>query len=260
MAQSVLMLYESLDSLKENKVYWNQYIGFYEKFWDGPATPQSSWWGMEYEEFRNSLAEKLGTDKEYIENAFFLKNKEGRYFVCPIGSKINMNIIASEDIIPYEWFLMFDSEEKNYFYTHTGFGAIHHDAIYYRTTVDSAGSRLENALNILENSLDNNEKIKNHPELKGLTYLKAGIGNILQWLEGFSEDGVIILNYGEICNRIEQNSFKNENSVDEINSVISLIDSGDFGRAESELKVLNVKWAGISGYSNENSFGPGIIQ
>lgn len=260
MSQCVLMIYEALDNIKDKRGYWKQYIEFYEKYWDGPATLQSSWWGMEYEEFRNSLAENLGIEKEYIENAFFLKNESDEYFLCPIGNKVNMNIIASEDIIPYEWLLMFNSQEKDYFYTHTGFGAVHHDAIYYKTSVSEARSRLGNAFNILGNTLSDNDKIKDHPDLTRLTFLKNGIGNISQWLEGFSENGVIILNYGEICNRIEQNSFRNEDSVGEINSIINAIDNGDLGLAESNLRILNVKWASLSGVSAEDHSGSGTLQ
>lgn len=46
MAQSVIMIYESLEAIKSKKDYWKTYIDHYEKFWDGPATPQSSWWGV----------------------------------------------------------------------------------------------------------------------------------------------------------------------------------------------------------------------
>ena len=62
MAQSVLMVYEDINSLTESE-YWTKYINFYERYWDGPATPQSSWWGQEYENFRESLSEHLGIEK-----------------------------------------------------------------------------------------------------------------------------------------------------------------------------------------------------
>ena len=54
------MVYEDLESIKENGKYWKDYVEFYEKYWDAPATPKSSWWGIEYEEFRESLSQHLG--------------------------------------------------------------------------------------------------------------------------------------------------------------------------------------------------------
>ncbi|MGH7885974.1 MAG: hypothetical protein ACRENO_09805, partial [Thermodesulfobacteriota bacterium] len=143
MAQSVLMVYEYLDALRESE-YWEQYINFYQKFWDGPATPQSSWWGREYQEFRESLSNHLGLDKKYIKDCFFMKDKDDKYYICPIGSDVkNLNILATENMIPYEWFLLFGDEEKSYFFTHTGFGAIHHDAIYYSTKIMQSLERIK---------------------------------------------------------------------------------------------------------------------
>lgn len=260
MAQSVMMIYESLDAIKGSKGYWKDYIDHYEKFWDGPPTPQSSWWGLEYEEFRNSLAERLGISKEHIKNAFFMKDEEKNYYVCPVGDSINMNIMASEDIIPYEWFLLFDSEDKNYFYTHTGFGAIHKDAIYYKTYITSALKRLEEATKILVISLEDNTRIRDFPELAALKDLKYGIENVRQWLGGFSENGMIVLNYGEICGLIDQNSYKYEDSVGEIHSIMTTLASGDLGKAESDLKLLNLKWAEIYGKSNNSSLNRSTLQ
>lgn len=260
MAQSVIMIYESLDAIKERREYWKDYIDHYEKFWDGPATPQSSWWGMEYEEFRDSLARRLGVSNEHIKNAFFMKDEEGNYYVCPVVDSINMNIMASEDIIPYEWFLLFDSEEKNYFYTHTGFGAIHQDAIYYKTDTTSALKRLEEATNILEISLEDNTRIKDFPELAALKALKYGIENVLQWISGFSDKGIMILNYGEICGLIDQSSFKYEDSVGEIHMIMSSIASGDLRKAESDLKLLNLKWSEIYAKSSDSSLNTSTLQ
>lgn len=252
MAQSVVMVYESLEAIKNGREYWKDYVDHYEKFWDGPATPQSAWFGHEYEEFRTSLAERLGIGVEHIRNAFFLKNEDGKYFVCPVGDSVNLNIMACEDIIPYEWFLMFSSEEKDYFYTHTGFGAIHQDAIYYRTERSSALVRLERCTGILKNTIHGSNDTGSYPYLAGLSYLTQGIENVSQWIEGFSDEAVLILNYGEICNLIDQNSFKYEDSVGEINSVINSIEKGDFTTAESNLKLLNSKWTEISDKSGSS--------
>ena len=47
------------------------------------------------------------------------------------------------------------------------------------------------------------------------------------WIKGFSENGVIMLNYGEICNFIEPDSMKNEDSVGEIGKIIEDIEKED---------------------------------
>ena len=116
MAQTVLMVYENIESLKDKKNYWKSYVEFYEKYWDAPATPKSSWWGVEYDEFRRSLSGQLGLDTDHIQDCFFTKDKEGNYYICPIGKEVNLNIMACENFIPLEWFVLFDSEQKSYLY------------------------------------------------------------------------------------------------------------------------------------------------
>lgn len=247
MAQTVLMVYEDLNSIKENREYWNEYVQFYEKYWDAPATPKSSWWGQEYEEFRESLSSHLGLDKKHIKDCFFTRDKDDNYFICPIGQEVNLNIMACDNFIPLEWFLLFDSSEKSYFYTHTGFGAVHHDAIYYSTGLAGSLERLDYALKILtENFNETDPELNNHPELRNLTFVAEGVSNMTEWLNGFSENGVIMLNYGEICNFIEPDSMKNEDSVGEIRRVIKDIEKQDLASADRTLKLLNFKWFDIS--------------
>lgn len=252
MAQCVLMVYEHLPSLKHDKGYWEKYIDFYEKFWDGPATPQSSWYGIEYEQFRISLAGEFGMDPENLKDAFFIKGEDGKYYVCPVGSSVNLNIVSCENFIPFEWLIIFSPEEKNYFYTHTGFGAVQQDAIYYRSFLVKISERLESSRRILSDFTNRNSKIlKEHKELGKLQDLSQKLDNIEQWLGGFSSEAMLILNYGEICNLIEPSTYKNENSVGELKNILSLIESGNYDIADSELKMLNLKWIEISSKASD---------
>lgn len=247
MAQTVLMVYENLESVKDNKNYWQSYVEFYEKYWDAPATPKSSWWGMEYDEFRESLSVQLGLDKKHIKDCFFTKDDKGSYYICPIGMEVNLNIMACENFVPLEWFILFESGQKSYFYTHTGFGAIHHDAIYYSTGIKVGIEKMDRAEKVLSGVTEKyKEEITKYPELKKLHYVLEGIKNMALWLKGFSKDSIIMLNYGEICSFIEQDSMKNEDSVGEIGQIIELLATGDLGLAESNLKLLDFKWSDIA--------------
>lgn len=246
MAQTILMVYEDIETLKDKKKYWKNYIEFYELYWDEDATPSSSWGGREYEEFRESLSKHLGLEKKHIHDCFFIKDESGKHFVCPIGSESNLNLFSCENFIPLEWFLLFESNEKNYFYTHTGFGAIHHDAIYYKTTIDKALDRLNKSKKTLSKSLEN-EKINSHHSLLKLKHVLEGINNLLNWLNGFSFSGFILLNYGEICSFIEQDSMKNEDSVGELSNIIENLKEANFTLADYNFKLLDYKWEDISG-------------
>lgn len=247
MAQSVLMVYEYLDALNESN-YWMEYINFYLKFWDGPATPKSTWWGREYQEFRQSLSNHLGLDEKHLKDCFFIKDKDEKYYVCPIGSDLkNLNILAAENRIPYEWFLLFGDEEKNYFYTHTGFGAIHHDSIYYCTKIEQSLDRMKEAENLISNSLETlGGDINNFESLKKLQLIKEGIFNIKDWISAFFGKGILILNYGEICSFIDQNLLKDENSVGNLWGILENIKKGELAKADTDLKFLDIKWMDIS--------------
>ena len=74
-----------------------------------------------------------------------------------------------------------------------------------------------------------------------------------EWLKGFSEKGVIMLNYGEICNFIEPDSMKNEDSVGEIRRVLEEIEKQDLSSADKILKLLNLKWFDISSKASGKS-------
>ena len=247
MAQTVLMVYEKLDSLKENSNYWRSYVEFYEKYWDAPATPKSSWWGMEYEEFRKTLSDQLGLDMEHIHDCFFTKDKENNYYICPIGMEVNLNIISCENFVPLEWLVLFHSDQKAYFYTHTGFGAVHHDAIYYSTEIKDAIGKMNTAETVLSDVITNrSDKLRQFPGLKKIHYIHEGIKNMALWLKGFSPDGIVLLNYGEICSFIEPDSMKNEDSVGELGLIIESLSAGKLETAESILKLLDYKWADIA--------------
>ncbi len=242
MAISVLMVYQPLESTKEREGYWKSYISFYEKYWDGPATPQSSWYGQDYDAFRKSLSKELGLGKDEIQDCFFLQDNCENYYIVPVGSDVNINIFSAEDFIPFEWFLMFLKEEKSYFYTHTGFGAVQQDAIYYNGRVQDAIKRLEKAKVNIETAISKIGTGSSHPLAEALKELSDNIVNLEGWLLGFDQKSFIILNYGEICAHIEPNSMKNEDSVSEIQSVLELAGAGKIDQAESKFNYLITKW------------------
>lgn len=247
MAISVLMVYQPIESTMEKEGYWRSYISFYEKYWDGPATPQSSWFGKEYEDFRKSLANELGLSKNEIQDCFFLQDDEDKYYIVPVGSEVNINIFSAEDFIPFEWFLMFLKEEKNYFYTHTGFGAVQQEAIYYNGRVENSICRLENSKEQIHSALNSIESKNAQMLEEALKELSDNITNLENWLLGFDPKSFIILNYGEICSHIEPSSLKNEDSVSEIHMVLSLAGEGKLEEATSTLGYLISKWNEIRG-------------
>jgi hypothetical protein len=240
------MTYEPLEKTGDKYDYWRSYISFYEQFKDGPATPNTAWYGSEYDAFRESLSKELGVEKHLIEECFFMKDEDGKYYVTPIGSSANPNIFSAENFIPLEWFLMYEGAEKKYFFTHTGFGAIEHDAIYYKTRVGSALKRLDSAAGGIDSFLASPGAAL-RPDLAGkLSGLKSGAENLRHWLSGFDPGSFVLLNYGDISSRMDRDQIKNEDSVSDLRNVLTLASEGSPDDAEKVLAMLLSKWDSIN--------------
>jgi hypothetical protein len=240
------MTYEPLEKTGDKYDYWRSYISFYEQFKDGPATPNTAWYGSEYDAFRESLSKELGIEKHLIEECFFMKDEDGKYYVTPVGSSANPNIFSAENFIPLEWFLMYEGAEKKYFFTHTGFGAIEHDAIYYKTRVRNALGRLDSAVDGIDSFLAS-PGAAGRPALTGkLSDLKSGAENLRHWLSGFDPGSFVLLNYGDISSRMDRDQIKNEDSVSDLRNVLTLASEGSPDDAEKVLAMLLSKWDSIN--------------
>jgi hypothetical protein len=194
------------------------------------------------DQFRESLSRQLGMGKKEIQDCFFIKDKQGGYYIVPVGSELNINIFSAENFIPFEWFLMFSKDEKRYFYTHTGFGAIQQDSIYYKGTVNDALQRLGVSKHNIESALNKIEAGTYQDFAETLKELSDNIINLENWLSDFDPRSFIILNYGEISNYIEPESMKNEDSVSEIHDILSSASGGSIDQAKSALIYLRTKW------------------
>ena len=109
------MVYQNLANIKEDKEYWDKYIKFHELYWDGPNASQNVFYGNEYEEYRNSLSKYLEIEPDQIKDCLFTKHENGDYYLTPLGVDSDKYIMESENSIPAQWFLMFESKEKKFF-------------------------------------------------------------------------------------------------------------------------------------------------
>ncbi len=245
MAKGIILVYEPISAIKGDKAYWESYISFYEKFWDHPSSPRSIWFGTEYEEFKASLSRFLGIDIDKIENCFFFKDENGSYYLSPLG-KEKLNALVIENAIPESWFVPFDESERSFFYTHTGFGAITMDGIYYKTRLSSGLDRLKKAERIIGNF---EERIKSSdsrlPFSENLSRLDRETKDLELWLSAFDKNSFLILNYGEICSHIHPQTFKNENTAKEIWEFLSLIEGEKFDEADLKIRLVRQKWKEI---------------
>jgi hypothetical protein len=245
MAKSIMLVYEPLSVTKGDRAYWESYISFYEKFWDHPSSPKSIWYGTEYEEFKTALSRFLDVEIDKIENCFFFKDNDGQYYLSPLGSE-HLNALVIENAIPESWFVPFDQSERNFFYTHTGFGAITTDGIYYKTKLSLSLERIKKAQEIIGNL---EQRIRSSairlPFSRLLSQIHREIKDLEVWLTTFDKDSFVILNYGDISSHIHPQTFKNENTAMEIWEFLSLIELEKFEEADLKIRLVQQKWKEI---------------
>jgi hypothetical protein len=238
MANSTLILYEPVENFGNKSDYWFSYIDFYEKYWGGPTSPFGVWFGNEYDSFRKAISSNLDVLEEEIEDCFFMKDKNGRYYIAPLGSKGQSHIFFSENIIPLHWFAIFREEERKILYTHWGFNAISYD-----TKLDSGLRRLKEGEKVIDSVIDKNESDSH--VLNKLAGIRAGMRKLYSLLSGFDPSGSVVLNYGEICSFIHPYTIPNENSAKDMWELLTLLSSGKIADADSRLNILTQKWDDI---------------
>jgi len=239
MAISSILVYEPIDSFRDKSYYWKKYAHFYEQFWGGPTSPYGVWFGNEYEAFRNALSSHLDMDEEEIEDCYFMKDEDGKYYVSPMFSKANSS--HSENIIPLDWFVLFSEDERKSLYTHWGFNAINYD-----TRIQIALDRINEALQILSNCFENYKKDKlTSLFANNLSVMSQSLSDLEVWFSGFDNSGFIVLNYGELCSFIHPSTLKNEQSVGEVWDFLHLLSKGQLEDASSSLRIFFQKWEEI---------------
>lgn|GEM_PF-499626 len=246
MATSTLIIYEPIDSFRDKSSYWLEYAKFYENYWGGPTSPLGVWFGNEYRAFQQALANHLGIDEQEIEDCFFMKDDQHKYYVAPVSSKAN--ILSSENIIPLDWFMLFAEDERKALFTHWGLNAIHYD-----TAIKQAICRIFEAEAILGNYSDSEDLgifTALHPG--NVEHMKKGLSDLRAWLSGFDPSGFIVLNYGDICSIIHPYTLDNERSVSEIWGVLRLLEEGKAKEADSSLVILLQKWGEIRSKAEGN--------
>jgi len=237
MPTSTLIIYEPIENFGDNTDYWREYAEFYEKYWGGPTSPSGVWFGSEYQAYRKALSSNMDLEEEEIVDCFFMKDGDQNYYISPFNNKGKSYILAAENIIPLEWFVIFSRDERKTLYTHWGFNAIH----YCARTIDAI-DRINESIAIIDSRIDIKNSELNTTDYYEFINLRDHVKHLYNNLIGFDTSGFIVLNYGELCSVIHPYTLENEDSVGEVNSSINFVKEGSFTEAARLLKILKVKW------------------
>ncbi|QMU56480.1 MAG: hypothetical protein GKS04_04970 [Candidatus Mycalebacterium zealandia] len=235
MAQSTLIIYDSIESVPEDeRSYWRQYIDFYEQYWGGPMSPFGIWFGNEYGNFRRAIADHMGVEEPAVRDCFFIRSEDGVLYVCPLGGAENPNILSCENAVPFEWFAAFEESGRRNFYSHWGFSSIH-----YNTKVGPTREKLAAAEETLSRAFDKTD----HEKLRAMVeWMEKGVRNMDRWFSGREEGGYAVLNYGDVCSVLTPQSLDRERSVEQVAKIFSLLDEGKWKESYEISARFFQKW------------------
>jgi hypothetical protein len=128
--------------------------------------------------------------------------------------------------VPLRWFVAFDDSER--ILTEDSDGL----RIRYEAPLDKARTRLARAVEVLENSMiDEN--------------VTAALREVAEWLQDFSGDGLLELDYGSVARMFTDDELVEDRTASEVWSCVEALAGGDVVRAGEVFTALTESWAGF---------------
>jgi hypothetical protein len=236
MPKSTLIVYEPIDKFGRMSEYWSKYISFYKEYWGGPTSPYGVWFGDEYRDFQYKLSKFLEVDE--IHDCLFMKGSDGKYLISPLRLFKNKYMLHSDNHIPLQWFILFEDDERKFFYTHMGFGRIH-----YGTDLKQSLNRIDKADGIIEDSITaHSEATEQSAFLMKLKRIQSDLFELRAWLSEFDTLSYLVLDYGELCTFINPYTLNMDHSSKEAWNMLSNLNNGNIGESRRILNSLLEKW------------------
>ncbi len=146
---------------------------------------------------------------------------------------IRSHIIQANWHVPLRWFLAFDASER--ILVEDGHGL----RIRYETSVADAKERLAQVVSVLHQP-----------------WLDEGIGiavqDLMAWLEDFSADSLLELDYGSVARMFDDEELLEENCAAEVRTCVEAVSAGDGVTAGRAFEHLSNRWAAVRAHEVMN--------
>lgn len=137
--------------------------------------------------------------------------------------EVRSHILHANWHVPLRWFAAFDDTERILTEDKEGL------RIRYESSLSSAAARLEQALGVLESS-----------------WIDAGVTDavreLLEWLAGFPEDGLIELDYASVAGIFSHDELLEDHSAADVSVCLEALAAGDVVRAGTVFASLTDRW------------------
>jgi hypothetical protein len=140
--------------------------------------------------------------------------------------EVRSHILHTNWHVPLRWFAAFDDSERILVEDRNGL------RVRYETTLSSGRARLTKALEVLEQSWMEESIID-------------AVRELLEWLNGFSEEGLLELDYGSVAATFADDDLVEDHSAAEIWTCLDALAAGDLIRAGRTFAGLTDRWTEV---------------
>jgi hypothetical protein len=140
--------------------------------------------------------------------------------------EVRSHIIHANWYVPLRWFAAFDETER--ILTEDKHGL----RIRYEATLGHALIRLERAIGVLEGSWIDDGVV-------------AAVKELAEWIGGFSEEGLLELDYGSVAGIFSDEDLLEDHSAAEVGACLDALETGDVIHAGRVFAELTERWTEI---------------
>jgi hypothetical protein len=140
--------------------------------------------------------------------------------------EVRSHIIHANWYVPLRWFAAFDETER--ILTEDKHGL----RIRYEATLGHALIRLERAIDVLEGSWIDDGVV-------------AAVKELAEWIGGFSEEGLLELDYGSVAGIFSDEDLLEDHSAAEVGACLDALETGDVIHAGRVFAELTERWTEI---------------
>ncbi len=140
--------------------------------------------------------------------------------------EIRSHILHANWHVPLRWFAAFDDSER--ILTEDAEGL----RVRYETTLQRAGARLTQAIEILDTSWID----------EGIV---GSLKELMEWLEQFGSEGLLELDYGTVAQMFPDDELVDDRSASDVWNCLEYLSSGDTLRAGRLFGDLSERWTAV---------------
>ncbi len=129
--------------------------------------------------------------------------------------------------VPLHWFVAFDPSERRLREHPEGHGP----RLMYVTTCGQATERLERAIEVVEETLEDGEDVL------------AALASLTAWLDNFDPSALLELDYGRVAGLFTDEELRRDRSCEEVWQAIAALESGDLLTAAATYASVRERWS-----------------